>query len=96
MTPILVLLFGVSPATAVGTDLLFAAATKRVGSFVHGFNRTINWRVVRRLAMGSIPATLLVLVGLPGQLGTMLPLLPPAKRLQVVGAPRRAAMSSDE
>jgi uncharacterized protein len=40
MTPILVLLFGVSPATAVGTDLLFAAATKTVGSLVHGFNKS--------------------------------------------------------
>jgi hypothetical protein len=62
MTPILIVLFGVSPATAVGTDLLFAAATKTVGSFVHGFNRTIDWRVVRRLATGSIPATGLALV----------------------------------
>ena len=62
MTPILILLFGVSPATAVGTDLLFAAATKTVGSLVHGFNKTIEWRVVRRLAMGSIPATLLALL----------------------------------
>jgi uncharacterized membrane protein YfcA len=61
MTPILILLFGVSPATAVGTDLLFAAATKTVGSLVHGFNRTINWRVVGRLAGGSLPATSLVL-----------------------------------
>jgi uncharacterized membrane protein YfcA len=42
MTPILIVLFGVSPATAVGTDLLFAAATKTVGSLVHGFNRTID------------------------------------------------------
>ena len=57
MTPILILLFGVSPATAVGTDLLFAAVTKTVGSIVHGYNETIDWRVVRRLAIGSIPAT---------------------------------------
>jgi len=49
MTPILIVLFGFSPATAVGTDLLFAAATKTVGSVVHGFNRTIEWRVVWRL-----------------------------------------------
>jgi uncharacterized membrane protein YfcA len=42
MTPILIVLFGVSPATAVGTDLLFAAATKSVGSLVHGFNQTID------------------------------------------------------
>jgi len=62
MTPILIVLFGISPATAVGTDLLFAAATKTVGSFVHGFNRTIDWRVVRRLATGSIPATGLALI----------------------------------
>ena len=62
MTPILILLFGVSPATAVGTDLLFAAATKTLGSLVHGFNRTIEWRIVRRLAIGSIPATALALI----------------------------------
>jgi uncharacterized membrane protein YfcA len=62
MTPILIVLFGVSPATAVGTDLLFAAATKTVGSLVHGFNRTIDWRVVRRLATGSIPMTALALM----------------------------------
>ncbi len=61
MTPILIVLFGVSPATAVGTDLLFAAATKSVGSLVHGFNRTIEWRIVRRLATGSIPATVIAL-----------------------------------
>jgi uncharacterized membrane protein YfcA len=61
MTPILIVLFGVSPATAVGTDLLFAAATKTVGSLVHGYNRTIEWRIVRRLATGSLPATVLAL-----------------------------------
>jgi uncharacterized protein len=64
MTPILIMLFGVSPATAVGTDLLFAAATKTVGSLVHGFNRTIEWRIVGRLAAGSIPATVLALIAL--------------------------------
>ena len=62
MTPILIMLFGVSPATAVGTDLLFAAITKTVGSLVHGYNRTIEWQVVRRLAAGSIPATVLALI----------------------------------
>jgi uncharacterized membrane protein YfcA len=64
MTPMLIVLFGVPPATAVGTDLLFAAITKTGGSFAHGFNGTIEWRVVRRLATGSIPATLLSLVAL--------------------------------
>src|SRR5580693_5224271 len=62
MTPILIVLFGVSPATAVGTDLLFAAATKSIGSLVHGFNRTIDWRIVGRLSLGSIPATAVALV----------------------------------
>src|ERR1700680_629260 len=62
MTPLLIVIFGVSPATAVGTDLLFAATTKTVGSVVHGVHRTIDWRLVRRLACGSIPATLLALV----------------------------------
>src|ERR1700710_2752400 len=61
MTPILVLLFGVHPATAVGTDLLYASATKFVGTLVHGLNHTVDWRVVRRLASGSVPATLLTL-----------------------------------
>ncbi len=61
MTPILILLFGIHPATAVGTDLLYAAATKAGGSLVHGFARSIDWRVVRRLAVGSIPATFVTL-----------------------------------
>lgn len=62
MTPILVLLFGVSPQTAVGTDLLFAATTKIVGSGVHGWRSTVDWKIVRRLASGSVPAALLTLL----------------------------------
>lgn len=61
MTPILVLLFGVHPATAVGTDLLYASATKSVGTLVHGLNHTVDWKITRRLAMGSVPATLATL-----------------------------------
>jgi hypothetical protein len=61
MTPLLILLFGVHPATAVGTDLLYAAATKTGGSLVHGYARSIDWGVVRRLATGSGPATLVTL-----------------------------------
>ena len=57
MTPLLVLLFGIHPATAVGTDLLYAAATKSVGTVVHGRSKSVDWQIVRRLAMGSIPAT---------------------------------------
>lgn len=64
MTPLLIMLFGVHPATAVGTDLVYAAATKSGGSLVHGFARSIDWRVVGRLAAGSIPATALTLAAL--------------------------------
>ena len=64
MTPLLVLAFGFHPATAVGTDLLYAAATKSVGTTVHGWSGTIDWKVVRRLATGSVPATLVTLVAL--------------------------------
>src|SRR5207237_9847815 len=62
MTPILILLFGFHPATAVGTDLLYAAATKTGGTLVHGWGRTIDWRVGGRLAAGSVPATPLPLI----------------------------------
>jgi uncharacterized membrane protein YfcA len=61
MTPLLILLFGIHPATAVGTDLIYAAVTKTGGSIVHGYNRTVDWRLVGRLATGSIPATLLTI-----------------------------------
>ena len=64
MTPILVLLFGVTPATAVGTDLLFAASTKIVGSAVHGWKSTVDWTIVRRLAAGSVPAAVVTLIGI--------------------------------
>jgi uncharacterized membrane protein YfcA len=61
MTPILILVFGIHPASAVGTDLLYAAATKTAGSAVHGFNKTIDWRIVLRLASGSVPMTVLTI-----------------------------------
>ena len=68
MTPLLVLMFGFAPTTAVGTDLLFASLTKSVGSGVHGWRGTVDWRIVRRLASGSIPAAMLTLAAL-GSLG---------------------------
>ncbi len=61
MTPLLILLFGIHPATAVGTDLLYAAATKTGGTLMHGYTRTVEWRIVGRLASGSLPATALTL-----------------------------------
>src|SRR6266571_4520697 len=69
MTPLLILLFGIHPATAVGTDLLYASATKTVGTAVHGVSRTVDWRLVGRLASGSVPMTALTLMFL-SYLGT--------------------------
>ena len=68
MTPLLVLVFGIHPATAVGTDLLYAAITKAGGTVAHGKKGHIDWAITGRLAAGSIPAatiTLLVLSQLP-------------------------------
>jgi uncharacterized membrane protein YfcA len=62
MTPLLILLFHIQPVTAVGTDLIYASVTKTGGSFVHGLNKTIDWRIVRRLATGSLPASLLTML----------------------------------
>jgi uncharacterized membrane protein YfcA len=62
MTPILILVFGIHPSTAVGTDLLYASITKTGGSFVHGYNKTIDWKVVGLLALGSVPFTALTIL----------------------------------
>jgi hypothetical protein len=75
MTPLLVLLFGFKPATAVGTDLLYAAITKAGGSWVHQRHGNIDWAITGRLALGSVPAaglTLLVLaqLGVQGHAAT--------------------------
>jgi hypothetical protein len=64
MTPVLILLFGIHPATAVGSDLLYAAATKTAGTLAHGLNDTIEWRIVGRLAAGSVPMTAVTLFAL--------------------------------
>jgi uncharacterized membrane protein YfcA len=58
MTPILLLLFHIKPVVAVGTDLLFASATKSVGIFAHGKLGNIDWRIVKLLALGSVPASI--------------------------------------
>lgn len=62
MTPLLILVFGVHPATAVGTDLLYTSITKTAGTLVHGLNQTVRWRIVALLAAGSVPATALTLL----------------------------------
>jgi uncharacterized membrane protein YfcA len=62
MTPLLVLVFGVSPATAVGTDLLYAALTKSLGGWVHSRNGTVDWKIMGLLSLGSVPAALLTII----------------------------------
>ncbi len=64
MAPLLVLVFGVHPATAVGTDLLYAAATKGVGTLAHNHEGSVDWRIVGRLACGSVPGAAITLVAL--------------------------------
>ncbi|MEJ0048347.1 MAG: sulfite exporter TauE/SafE family protein [Rhodospirillales bacterium] len=63
MTPLL-LAFGVHATTAVGTDLLYAAVTKTFGTAMHNAGNTVDWKIVRRLALGSVPATALTIYGL--------------------------------
>ncbi|MCU6496921.1 sulfite exporter TauE/SafE family protein [Rugamonas sp. A1-17] len=64
MTPLLTLLFGVSPAVAVGTDLAFASLTKGVGTFTHRMRGTVHWEIVRRLCLGALPAALIASLAL--------------------------------
>jgi len=62
MTPLLVFLFNFAPTTAVGTDLLFAAITKGGGVLVHhGKHRSVEWKIVLQMALGSIPSAILVI-----------------------------------
>lgn len=59
MTPILLLVFGVAPQTAVATDLWFAAITKCAALPMHQRGGTVDWQVVRRMWLGSLPVALL-------------------------------------
>lgn len=58
MTPILVLGFHIQPSVAVGTDLLYAAITKSGGVFIHQKHGNIQWKILKLLFIGSIPASL--------------------------------------
>jgi uncharacterized membrane protein YfcA len=56
MTPMLILVFGVTPVTAIGTDLAYAAVTKTVGGYKHWRQRTVDMRLSSWMALGSVPA----------------------------------------
>jgi uncharacterized membrane protein YfcA len=62
MTPLLILFFGIHSSTAVGSDLLYAATTKAVGTSVHGWRGSVDWRIVGRLMTGSVPLTLITII----------------------------------
>lgn len=61
MTPLLILVFGATATTAVGTDLLYAAITKSVGSVAHGRKQNVDWTIVGQLAAGSLPGSILTI-----------------------------------
>jgi uncharacterized membrane protein YfcA len=69
MTPILLIVFGVAPGTAIATDLWFAAITKIIGARIHHTRGQVDWQVVRRLWLGSLPtaAAIVVLVSIGAQ-----------------------------
>ena len=69
MTPFLISVVGVGPVVAVGTDLVYSAATKIVGAWLHARQQTVDFGLAKRLATGSIPAGLLAVAAirfLPG------------------------------
>src|ERR671928_2216190 len=59
MTPILILVFGFKPVTAVGTDLAYGAVTKTVGGWRHFRQKTVNSSLSTWMAFGSVPSAIL-------------------------------------
>jgi uncharacterized membrane protein YfcA len=73
MTPMLILVFGVTPVTAIGSDLAYAAVTKTVGGYKHWKQRTVDFTLSSWMAVGSVPAAIFgvyVLTLLEDWLGT--------------------------
>jgi uncharacterized membrane protein YfcA len=58
MTPMLILVFGVTPTTAIGTDLAYAAVTKTVGGYKHWRQKTVDLTLSSWMAVGSVPAAI--------------------------------------
>lgn len=61
LTPIL-MLFGIHPVTAVGTDLVYNAVTKLFGMVQHWKQKTVNFKLVRTFCLGSLPGTMLAIL----------------------------------
>jgi uncharacterized membrane protein YfcA len=64
MTPLLALLFGISPTVAVGTDLAFASITKTAGVAAHRVSGNVHWHIVKRLCIGALPAAVVATLAL--------------------------------
>jgi uncharacterized protein len=58
MTPLLILVFGINPVTAIGTDIFYAAITKTVGGFQHLRLRTVHRGLAFWMAVGSVPSAI--------------------------------------
>jgi uncharacterized protein len=58
MTPLLILVFGINPATAIGTDLAYGAVTKTLGAYKHWRQRTVDFTLSTWMAVGSVPAAI--------------------------------------
>src|SRR5437016_7114576 len=59
MTPMLILLFGVNPASAISSDLVAAVVMRPFGALIHLRARTVNLRLVMWMVLGSVPAAFL-------------------------------------
>jgi uncharacterized membrane protein YfcA len=73
MTPLLIIVFGIKPVTAVGTDLAYGALTKTAGGLSHWRNGTVDFRLSTWMAVGSVPSAMagvIVLQLLHADLGT--------------------------
>uniref|UniRef100_B1XTR9 Probable membrane transporter protein n=1 Tax=Polynucleobacter necessarius subsp. necessarius (strain STIR1) TaxID=452638 RepID=B1XTR9_POLNS len=64
MTPLLTIIFGVAPTTAVGTDLAFAAITKGFGTAAHRLHGNVHWDIVRLLCIGSLTTAIASILAL--------------------------------
>ena len=85
MTPLLTLLFGVSPSVAVGTDLAFASITKSAGTLTHRVRGTIRWDIVKRLCIGALPAAVVATLALKS-FGTLSPEIGQIIRYSIAGS----------
>ncbi len=59
MTPMLILLFGVTPSSAISSDLVAAVLMRPVGAAVHLRKGTVNMRLVGLMVLGSVPMAFL-------------------------------------